>query len=265
MDYLLFFLIFILGTAIGSFLNVLIDRLPKGQSIDGRSVCDYCSHQLPWYDLFPIVSFLLLKGKCRYCRKKISFQYPLVEFLTGVSFLLVYFHLFPLIGDNLQLIKDFHLKIWEIIGYWIIFSSLIVIFFTDAKYHLIPDSVQLSFFIGSLILLPFIASGNLFYFFVQRVFASLVVAAPIFALHFFSQGKVMGFGDVKLAFTIGFLMGIKMGFLALYLAFIIGGVVGLILILTGRKKLKSKIAFGPFLVFGILSMIFFGRQIVSWF
>ena len=252
-----YFFIFILGTAVGSFLNVLIDRLPQEKSINGRSICDHCHRPLKWYDLIPIVSFFLLKGRCRYCRRKISLQYTFVEFLTGVSFLLVYFYFGPLLTDEFLLIENFHLKIWEIVGYWIIFASLIVIFFSDVKYHLIPDSIQISFFVGALVVLPFLASENLSQFLIKRIIASFIVAAPIFVLHFFSQGKAMGFGDVKLSFTIGFLLGIKMGFWALYIAFISGGFVGLILLLTGKKKLKSKIAFGPFLVIGVIGSLFF--------
>ncbi len=253
--------IFVIGASIGSFLNVLIDRLPNEQKISGRSICDYCQHQLAWYDLIPIVSFILLNGRCQYCRKKISFQYPFVEFLTGVSFVFIYWYFGPLINQNLELINNFHLKLWQLIGYWVVISSLIVVFFSDVKYHLIPDSIQLSFFIGSLILLPFLSTGNVAHFFLERVLSALIIAAPIFALYFFSSGRAMGFGDVKLSFTIGFLLGTKLGFMALYSAFISGGVVGTILLLLRKKRLKSKIAFGPFLAIGTILMLFFGNRL----
>jgi leader peptidase (prepilin peptidase)/N-methyltransferase len=255
----LFILIF--GTAVGSFLNVLIDRLPQEKSIYGRSICDYCYHQLAWYDLIPIVSFLLLSGRCRYCQKKLSFQYPLVELITAVSFLLIYLYLGPFF-TNEQFITNFHLRLWQMIGYWVVIASLIVVFFADFKYHIIPDSIQLSFFVGTLILLPF-AGNNLLSIFLNRVLAAFLVAAPIYFIYFLSNGRAMGFGDVKLSFTIGFLLGIKSGFMALYLAFVTGGIVGSILLLVGKKKLKSKIAFGPFLVIGILIMLFFGEKLIG--
>ncbi len=256
----IYFFIFIFGISVGSFLNVLIDRLPNEQKISGRSICDHCRRQLAWHDLIPIVSYIFLKGKCQYCRKEISIQYPFVEFLTGVSFVFIYWYFGPLINQNLQFINNFHLKIWQLIGYWIIFSSLIVVFFSDMKFHIIPDSIQLSFFIGSLILLPFFSTGNLAYFFSHRVYSALIIASPIFALHFFSSGKAMGFGDVKLSFTIGFLLGTKLGFMALYSAFISGGIVSVILLLLKKKQLKSKIAFGPFLAIGTILALFLGNR-----
>lgn len=259
-DVFIYFFVFLCGISVGSFLNVLIDRLPNEQKISGRSICDHCYRQLAWYDLIPIVSFIFLKGRCRYCRKKISIQYPFVEFLTGVSFVFIYWYFGPLINQNLELINNYHLKLWQLIGYWIIISSLIVVFFSDVKYHIIPDSIQLSFFIGSLILLPFLSTGDLAHFFINRVYSALIIAAPIFALHFFSSGKAMGFGDVKLSFTIGFLLGIKLGFMALYSAFISGGVISVILILLKKKHLKSKIAFGPFLAIGTMLALFLGNR-----
>ncbi len=255
-----YFFVFLFGISVGSFLNVLIDRLPNEQKISGRSICDHCHHQLAWYDLIPIVSFIFLKGRCRYCREKISFQYPFVEFLTGVVFVFIYWYFRPLIKEDFQLISNFYLNFWQLIGYWVVISSLIVVFFSDAKYHIIPDSIQILFFIGSLILLPFLSTGNFAIFFAERIISSLLIAAPIFALHFFSSGKAMGFGDVKLSFTIGFLLGTKLGFKALYSAFIIGGVVGVTLLLLKKKHLKSKIAFGPFLAIGTVLMLFFGNR-----
>lgn len=246
--------IFILGASIGSFLNVLIDRLPFEKSIGGRSICDHCHHQLSWYDLIPIISFFILKGKCRYCHKKISCYYPLIEFLTAVFFVFTFLYFSPITKNN------FHFKIWQLVGYWGIISCLIVIFFADLKYQLIPDQIQIAFFVFSLILIPF-NSNPLFYSFLNRVFASFLVIMPIFLIYFLSNEKAMGFGDVKLAFNIGFLLGVKGGFLALYFGFIFGGLVGLILILLKRKKLKSKIAFGPFLVLGILIMMFWQNEI----
>ncbi len=266
MNFIFLILLFAFGTLIGSFLNVLIDRLPFEKSINGRSYCDQCRHQLAWYDLIPIVSFIVLKGNCRYCGKKISWFYPFVEIVTGLAFVFVFFGNIQYPIPNIYYLQDIqHLifdiqKLFILFGYWGIFSCLIVIFFSDLKYHLIPDQIQLALFIFGLIFLTF--ERQIFYLaFFNHIIAALIVALPIFLIYFLTNGKAMGFGDVKLAFNIGFLLGVKAGFLALYFGFITGGIFGLFLILLGRKKFKSKIPFGPFLVFGILIMFFSKEQI----
>jgi leader peptidase (prepilin peptidase)/N-methyltransferase len=250
--------LFILGTAIGSFLNVLIDRLPNEQSISGRSYCDFCKKKLQWIDLFPVISFFLLKGKCRYCKKKLSWFYPLVESVTGVMFVLVWITLIP------QSVETIHgLSLWniiQIISLYGIISSLIVMFFTDAKYRIIPDSMQISLFVFSVFYIRTIHELSL-QLVSERIIAAIVVAAPILFLYLITKGKGMGFGDVKLAPTIGFLLGLKSGLISLYIAFIAGALVGIILLLLKKKGLKSKIAFGPFLVIGIIVMLFFENKI----
>lgn len=257
MEYIFLSIVFILGLAIGSFLNVLIDRLAKGQKITGRSHCDHCRRKLTYRDLIPVVSFFLLKGKCRYCQKKISWFYPLVELLTGVFFVLI------IQWQNFkpyQFFSFYHFLLT--ISYLGITSCLIVIFFQDLKYRIISDWIQLFFFFFVLIshLLSF--SIDLEKFLINQFFSGIIVMLPILFLHLITAGRGMGFGDVKLSFTIGFFLGIKKGFLALYFAFIIGGIIGLILILFKKKKLKSKIAFGPFLVTGLILVLSLRRWII---
>lgn len=243
-NILFYFFIFFLGASVGSFLNVLIDRLALEEKITGRSRCDHCGHKLSWFDLIPIVSFFLLRGKCRYCSKKISWQYPLVEFLTGLCYVFVFLKVGPFFERSDLLII-------------MIVSSLIVIFFQDFKYQIISDWIQIFFFI--FVLFYQIITSQITP--LRWFFDGLVVMLPIFFLHFITHGRGMGFGDVKLSFTIGFLLGIKGGLMALYLSFIIGGIVGILLIFFGRKKLKSRIAFGPFLVIGIIVMFFWEKEI----
>jgi len=259
MNYLIYFFIFLLGASIGSFLNVLIDRLPQEKKITGRSVCDECGHQLSWHDLIPIFSFFLLKGHCRYCRKKISFQYPLVEILTGLMFIFV----FLTYVKNIQ-----EISIWQnwlvILSLWGIFSCFIVIFFSDVKYHLISDYILWALFGFSFFLKFSYHSTEILKQFQIDIFSSLIVAFPIWLIYFLSKEKAMGLGDVYLAAILGFLLGWQKGFLALYISFVLGGITGFFLILFGRKKLKSKIAFGPFLVVGAFLMLFFGEGILQW-
>lgn len=249
------FLFFIFGASIGSFLNVLIDRLPKNQSILGRSRCDFCKKKIVWYDLIPILSYFILKGKSRCCHKKLSFQYPLVETITG----LVFVFLFKDIPDS------FLLRTILVGG---IISSLIVIFFSDLKYHLISDYILWAFFIFSLLFKisnhNFFGSANNILLFKeagQSVISGLFVGLPIFLIYYISDERAMGLGDVYLSAIIGFLLGWKQGFVALYIAFITGAIFGLILIITRKKKLKSKIAFGPFLVLGTIVMLFFADKV----
>ncbi len=241
--------IFIVGLAIGSFLNVLIDRLPKGQSIMGRSHCDHCKRNLQWYELIPIVSFIVQNGKSKCCRKKLSWQYPVVEMITGMSFLLIFNA--SRVGGQLLISLG-------------IVSCLIVIFVADFKYKIIPDSIQVVLFIFSVMLNLFQHPFNQIPKLVKNDIASgIVVMLPILLLYLFTRGKGMGFGDVKLAFIMGFLLGIKGGAIALYIAFITGAVYGLVLILLKKKKLKSKIAFGPFLVIGTVMVLFWGEKILE--
>src|SRR3989344_3399842 len=152
---MLVFLLFVLGLAVGSFLNVLIDRIPQGQSpFKGRSYCDKCKKTLKWYDLIPLISYLYLKGKCRYCKAHISFYYPLVEIITGIMFAIAFFFLIESrimnheswfttfeFGNYLGFrISDLGF-ILNYLYYLFILSSFVVIFFTDLKYGIIPDSI----------------------------------------------------------------------------------------------------------------------------
>lgn len=238
--------IFILGLSVGSFLNVLIDRVPNERSILGRSHCDCCKKTLVWYDLVPVFSYFFLRGKCSCCNSTISAYYPLVETLTGLVYVLVWFFFTP---QSPFFFVEFFLVLFLI-------SCLIVIFFSDIKYYVIPDVVQvalLTVIAGYLLL----TGGPIF----QNIIAAGVTMLPILFIHVVTKSKGMGFGDVKFSALMGFLLGIKSGFIALYMAFLLGGIVSIPIILLGKKKLKSKIPFGPFLILGTVIMFFFGFYI----
>ena len=269
------FFVFIIGAAIGSFLNVLIDRLPHNKSINGRSHCDYCKQKIAWYDLFPIVSFFVLRGRTRCCNKKLSWQYPLVEMITGIAFVCVMsfrpsearggiFFLDP--STSFPSVASLGMTL-GVLG---IISCLIVIFVSDLKYHLISDYILFALFVFSLF---FRVIPNLFrdpiiineiLKLVQNdIISSLIVALPIFLIYYLSKERAMGLGDVYLSAIIGFLLGWQRGFLALYVAFVTGAIFGIGLIILHRKKIKSKIAFGPFLVIGTVIMLFWGEKILE--
>ena len=250
------------GLCIGSFLNVLIDRLPRGESIFGRSYCPYCKKKLQWRELVPLFSFILLGRKCSACRKKISWQYPIVEIATGILFLFTTY--------NLQL-ATYNLKSLLLLGCLLfIVSSLIIIFVTDLKYMIIPNEI----------IYPAIVVAFL-YQFLQLTTHNLqlsdfkplavVLLSGILASAFFlffvliSGGKGMGIGDVKLGFLMGLFLGWSNIFAALFFAFLIGAIIGIGLILAQKKTLKSEIPFGPFLVIGTFIALFWGKELINWY
>lgn len=200
----------------------------------------------------------------------LSIQYPVIELLTGVIFVLVWIYLpikaavIPDLIGNLQIppfvgmtgewvnLRNIFLKI----AYLAIFSSLIGIFFADLKYRVIPDQLQISLLIFSILVIG-LEQGFVLPVFFNQLKAGLAVMAFILSIYLLTRGRGMGFGDVKLSFIMGYLLGIVGGYTALAFAFVSGSIIGLILILFGRKKLKSEVAFGPFLVVGIIVALFF--------
>lgn len=248
------FIFFILGLFFGSFLNVLIDRLPQGENPwRGRSRCDYCKKTLGVWDLLPVISFLWLRGKCRYCHKRLSWEYPLLELFTASVFgicglaLLNHYINHPYLGLILT-------------AGLIIASSFIVIFFADIKYQIIPDEMIISLLGGSLLFIVFTSRSLLPY-----LLTSLIAAGFFLAIYVVTRGRGMGFGDVKLVFALGLFLGFPKALIALYIAFLTGAVVSLILILVKKKRLKSRIAFGPFLVGGSVLSLIFGQYIAQWY
>lgn len=224
------------GLAVGSFLNVLIDRLPKGKNvIRGRSYCDHCTHALSWYDLVPILSFIWLGRKCHYCRKKISWQYPLVELITGILFIFTYSMMIRIIEPLNSLIIFAY--------YLVIVSGLITIFFTDLKYRIIPDQILVVLILAASIYLFLFGRNAL----VSHLLAGVIFFLVFLALVLITRGKGMGLGDVKFAGVMGFILGSPKVAVAFYLSFLTGAAFSLILIMMGKKSMKSTIPFGPFL------------------
>ena len=236
----------IIGIAVGSFSNVLIDRLSTGESINGRSHCDYCKKTLRPLQLIPVLSFIAQRGRCAFCKKKLSYQYPLIEILLGILFAIVWLY---------SVVYALPIRI-VFLG---IVTCLFVIFFADLKYQIIPDEVQVAFIIFSLLYVWFgsYSLNQVGY----RLIAGIAVMSPILFLHLITKGKGMGFGDVKFAFGMGVLLGISGGLTALYIAFVTGAVYGIIALVTRTKSMKTKIAFGPFLIVGTALTLFMGLQL----
>jgi prepilin signal peptidase PulO-like enzyme (type II secretory pathway) len=245
--FLIYIFVFIFGVCIGSFLNCVIYRLEQKRKITGRSFCPNCKHKLSWIDLFPVFSFLCLGGKCRYCRNKISIQYPLAELATGALFILLF---------NYQ-------NILQSVFYWIIASFLIILFIYDLKHYLIPDMVLFPA-IAITLIYNLISPYSITKFWL--VFFAIIIASGFFLVIFLaSKGKWMGFGDVKLAILMGLLLGLPNVLVALFLAFFFGAIIGVILMIFGKKGLKSEIPFGPFLIAGTFLAILWGPEIINWY
>jgi leader peptidase (prepilin peptidase)/N-methyltransferase len=204
MNFILYVVIFIFGALIGSFLNVLILRLPKSQTLTGRSVCIHCRHSLAYYDLFPLISYLSLGGRCRYCQKSISPRYFIIELVSGL--------LFVFVAINSFMSGSFEIALMA--RALIVLSLLIVIFVIDYEHFLILDSILIFgvvFVILANIVLDFLLFGSITLSFTSFLVSGLLGGAVAFAmfylLWFFSKGRWMGFGDVKLVFFLGLVVG----------------------------------------------------------
>lgn len=240
------FFIFILGLAIGSFLNVLIDRIPLEEPVvKDRSRCDSCRHTLAWFDLVPLFSWLSLKGKCRYCQAKIPAQNPIVELTTGLIFVVTYYL-------NPDLIS--------VLFYWFIWSALLVIFVVDLKHYIIPDKV-----LFPALLVVFIYKIIAAAFSVSLILSALGAAFFFLTLLVLTRGKGMGMGDVKYGLLMGLFLGYPLIVVGLYIAFLTGSLISVILLLLGKKKFGQHIPFGPFLVLGTVTAFFWGNNLWQFF
>ena len=242
--FFIYFSVFVFGAVVGSFLNVVILRLNTGQSVvSGRSKCFTCAKKLKWYELLPIASFVFLRGKCSACKTKISWQYPFVETITGIIFVLLF--------QQPQNIFGFSFLV-------LIFSFLIIIAVYDYRHQIVPN-----LFVWIFNGLAFIGLFRIFNW--NNLLAGFILFAFFALLWGVSRGRWMGFGDAKLALGIGWLLGITKGIAAITLAFWVGAIVGVLLIYLNKNKygLKSSIAFGPFMILGTIISFFWGEKIIG--
>jgi len=262
-------LIFILGTAIGSFLSVIIHRSYK--NIKGifisRSICPFCKKKLKWNHLFPILSYLFLGGKCAYCKKKISPHYMLLEVLTGVVFVTIFLNwnfltVIPQTANPEFFNYGIDWIIFEKFLFFLIeFSILIGIFFYDLLYKLIPDFLSIPAIviaIGQGLLTGFPSPLNM-------LIGALAIGLFFLLQFLLSKGKWIGGGDIRLGVLMGVLLGWEMALMALVVAYIIGAIFSIILLIKGTANRKTAIAFGPFLVIGVTTAIFYGDIILNFY
>ena len=236
----------ILGLLIGSFLNVCIHRLPLNESIVvSRSRCPDCRHPIPWYDNIPLISFFILRGRCRFCRGPISLRYPFVESLNGLGyfFLVWKFGISPMV-----------------LVYALLFSSLVVVTFIDLDHQIIPDRITLpGIFIG-LVSSAFILPIS----FLNSVFGLLLGGGLFYLVAVLSRGG-MGGGDIKLMAMLGAFLGWQLTLLTIFIGALTGSLVGLFLMAFKGKGRKYPVPFGPFLSLGAVVCLFQGTALWSWY
>ena len=296
---------FILGTILGSFAKALADRSLKNKSFLGRSYCPKCKHNLGWYDLFPIFSYILLKGKCRYCKKRISIEYLIVEIVMGFLIAYLFFQsslvviASPARGGTWQsLFFNYELLklTFGLLLKTFFITILVSVTLTDLRKTLIPDKIIIpSIWIAltSLLLFTIYNVGYLYYYLNQTPVGKLLlpphsdyfirhayysaepliygiltgaaIAGFFMALIIITRGRGMGGGDVKLGGFMGLILGFPGGVLAVVLGFISGAIVAVGLIFLGKKRFGENIPFGPFLVAGSLIALFWGTEIINWY
>ena len=254
-------IIFIFGLVIGSFINVLIYRIPQGKSIvSPPSACRSCGSRLALQDLIPVLSYVLLRGKCRHCAERISARYPLVELITAVIFIALFY--------KFGLTAPFF-------AFAYLMAILIAIFFIDIDHRIIPNGLVLAGLAGGFAVFVYNCIRPM-----PEVFADtkwwtplagllpgsafLLIVAIVGSL-LYKTDDAMGMGDVKLMAPVGMFLGWRLCLIALFISVILGGVLSLLLMLTGIKKRKDTVAFGPFIVAGTFTTIMWGWDLLYWY
>ncbi len=244
---------FVLGLIIGSFLNVVIWRLPKDRSLGGRSECPYCKTVLHWYDLVPVLSYLALRGRCRYCQKKISVRYPAIELVHGILYGLA----------SAIIIRAGSMIEWlDLFIACLVVSTAVVVFVIDLEHYLILDKVvfpALALAVGLLVLKGFF-SQDLFLVFSRAVVGVLSTAFPLYLIWYLSKGRMMGFGDVKYMVFIGTALGWPNSMVAFLLTFWLGTLIALPMLLLGWKSMQSKLPLGVFISVAAVVSVLFSRE-----
>jgi leader peptidase (prepilin peptidase) / N-methyltransferase len=263
MTFIIVLILFGFGAIVGSFLNVLILRLPEEQSILGRSHCMNCKRELNARELVPILSYVFLRGKCFGCGSRISPRYALIEIISALLFVIT----FLFISNTM---------VWSELSAWLmlaralfIVSVMVVIFMIDLEHYLILDriifpSVIILFFLNAVMdLLQHTAFLDSYTY--LGIIASLGLFAFFGFLYVFSKGRWIGLGDVKLALLLGLALPFPLIIVGAFLAFFLGSAVGVILIATGNKTLSSKVPFGTFLAVSTVLSIWVGEPLLHWY
>lgn len=236
-------IVFIYGAIFGSFANVCIYRIPAKESLLSQSHCQVCGHQLKWYELIPIASWLVLRGKCRSCGEKIAVQYPLVEFANGLLYVII------------MAVLGIHI---ESMIYCLLATALFVLSVIDFRTYEIPPSINWFIFVLGGIHLVYDRRNWLEY-----VIGFFCVSLFLLLLFYASGGRAMGGGDVKLMAAAGFLLGWKLIILAFFIGCMLGSVIHI-----ARMRIQKKdhqLAMGPYLAAGIFLSVLWGNDIIQWY
>jgi leader peptidase (prepilin peptidase) / N-methyltransferase len=234
------------GLIIGSFLNVVVARVPERRSIwRPRSACPGCAAPIAWYDNIPVLSFLVLRGRCRRCGMSIAWRYPIVEAATGVAFAFAY----TLLGPTPEFIEAA-----------VLLAMLIAITAIDLAHQIIPDVITLPGIVAGVV--ANLATGRVPW---LDSLLGVVIGGGIFFLIILASRGGMGGGDMKLGAMLGAFLGWKIGLLAILLGVLAGGSVAVCLLLLGRKGRKEAIPFGPFLALGGAIALLWGDKLLAWY
>ncbi|MEI6596818.1 MAG: prepilin peptidase [bacterium] len=252
--------VFSFGLIIGSFLNCLVWRLHKKESLLGRSYCPKCRKQIAWYDNIPVLSFILLGEKCRQCKKSISWQYPAVELVIGILFVMAYYLNYKLQIMNYGFVVYNSSFIIQLLRDWFLICAMTVIFIYDLRWYLILDIITLP---ACLVVLIF---NLILGFSLWNLLISGIIGSSFFLIQFVvSKGKWIGGGDIRLGLLIGLALGWPGVLTAIIISYFIGSVVGLSLIAAGKKKWGSEVPLGVFLAVGTIITLFWQAQILNWY
>lgn len=243
-NLMLFFIIFIYGACIGSFLNVVIYRVPNNISIArGRSYCPKCNQKIKNYDLIPILSYILLRGKCRNCKDSISIRYPLIELFTGIIAVIT----FVARGFSLEAVIIF-----------LVAAILIAIAMIDFDTMTIQDELVIAIMPLALVMVYLQNDISI----LSRIIAFFEISIPMVILNCFVQDSFGG-GDVKLISVCGIMLGWQNTLLAMFIAILIGGFYAIYLLVSGKSKKGAHIAFGPYICIGVYIAMIYGNEIIS--
>lgn len=250
--------VFLIGLAVGSFLNVVVFRTRSENSVGGRSKCPNCNRELQPRDMIPVISYFILGGRCRNCGKPISIQYPLVEFGTAIFFCLFFLRYYY--GFSLPVGLDVTHSIVYLLRDLLFTVFLIVLFIYDLRYFLILDRFSIPAMLIALIVNYFLGVSIL------SMLSGAVIIGGFFLFQFLiSKGRWIGGGDVHMGLLMGIMLGLAEGLMALVLAYAVGALVGIFLILGQKVEMRSKIPFGSFLALSTILMLLCGVTIIDWY
>jgi leader peptidase (prepilin peptidase)/N-methyltransferase len=245
--YLLSLIAFLYGITVGSFVNVLIHRIPNGMDIiKGRSMCTECGHKLAFGDLVPLFSYVWLKGRCRYCGSRISAGYPLVELINGLLYVAV-LHRF---GIGLMAL-----------GWFIAMPVLICVAFIDAAHRIIPDRFPVLLALSGVLMVLSGEKPDIF----SRVIGIFSVSVPFLLVALVSGGRAMGGGDIKLMAAAGFCLGWEQNLAALFIGALAGSAVSMVQMAKGKVGRGTQVPFGPYLSFGIAVSALAGEMLLEYY